>query len=389
MARIVWFHPRQLMPPRGGGDHRTLGLVRGALAADHDVLLVQPNDQLDGGQPPSGLTTAELDVRRGVSGALTKVFSADPLRAPRVTRGSVDRVRGMIDEFRPDLGVVSEVMTWGLARRLMPAVPWIYDSQNVEHELFEGHRQAALRLVDRVTFTVDHRRVTRAERALLRESAATLTVSDPDARGLREIAPSASFVLVPSSMEPPDVPADPVAAGAVMLFVGSLDFPPNIEAISALIHEIVPRVRERRPDASLLVIGRRPSATMRAQLDSVPWVEFLENAPSVDDAYRRARLVLMPFRSGSGTKLKLYEAMAFGMPVVATPKGIAGVDVRPDAEVLVRDDAAGIAAAAADVLEDQDLAGRLATAARRAFDERLSWEKAAHPVLRQVLAGLA
>ncbi len=338
--------------------------------------------------PPPALRPRNCDVRRGVSGALTKVFSADPLRAPRVTRGSVDRVRRMIDEFRPDLGVVSEVMTWGLARSLMPAVPWIYDSQNVEHELFEGHRQAAQGLVDRVTFTVDHRRVTRAERALLRESAATLTVSDPDARGLREIAPSASLVLVPSSMEPPDLPADPVAAGPVMLFVGSLDFPPNIEAISALIHEIVPRVRERRPDASLLVIGRRPSASMRAQLESVPWVEFLENAPSVDDAYRRARLVLMPFRSGSGTKLKLYEAMAFGMPVVATPKGIAGVDVRPDVEVLVRDDAAGIAAAATDVLEDQHLAGRLATAARRAFDERLAWHRSAYPPLNALLESL-
>ena len=388
MTRILWFHPRQLVPPRGGGDHRTLGLIRGALAAGHEVLLVQPDDHLGGSQPPSELRTIDLEVRTGVGNTIAKVASRDPLRAPRVTRRSLSVARREIAAFDPHISVVSEVMTWGIARRLLPQRPWIYDSQNVEHELFQGHLDAARTAVDRMTFAVDHRRVSRAERALLKHSAAVVAVSDVDARGLRALEPTKEPVVVPSSMVAPPSPVDPVSAGPVMLFIGSLDFPPNTEAIGALLDEVGPLVLEQNPDARLLVVGRRPTKAMRQAFAARSWVEFLEDAPSVEDAYRRARCVVMPFKSGSGTKLKLYEALAFGLPVVTTPRGILGVDVRVGEDLLVADDARGIAEHAARVLLDDELARRLARSARATFDDRLSWERAAYPPLSALVARL-
>jgi glycosyltransferase involved in cell wall biosynthesis len=389
MSRIVWFHPRQLFPPRGGGDHRSAGLVRGALAAGHEVLLVQPYDGLPRDAPPAGLQVVDLTPRQGAANAVAKVVERAPLRAPRLTRASMTRARRRIAAFAPDLGVVSEIMTWGLAEPLLPAgVPWISDAQNVEPELFRSHLASASSALERLTFRVDLHRVARTERALLRHSSAVVAVSAADADGLRAVDPTHEPVLVPSSMLPPDTALDPSLAGPVALFVGSLDFPPNIEAIDILVEELMPRVVALCPQARLLVVGRRPSARMRQQLASRPWVEFLEDAPTMADAYARARCVLMPFRSGSGTKLKLYEAMAFGLPVVATSKGVAGVDLVDGQEVLVSDDLDALAVAAARLLDDPDAARRLGAASRRTFEDRLSWERAAYPPLTRLIADL-
>src|SRR6185437_13835610 len=110
------------------------------------------------------------------------------------------------------------------------------------HELFRSHLASASSALVRVTFRVDLHRVARTERALLRLSSAVVAVSAADADGLRRVDPTNEPVLVPSSMVPPDTALDPSLAGPVALFVGSLDFPPNIEAIDILVDELMPRV---------------------------------------------------------------------------------------------------------------------------------------------------
>jgi glycosyltransferase involved in cell wall biosynthesis len=91
----------------------------------------------------------------------------------------------------------------------------------------------------------------------------------------------------------------------------------------------------------------------------------------------------MPFTAGSGTKLKLYEAMAFGVPVVATPRGVAGVDVAPGSDVLVAE-GERFADDVVRLLDEPLLAAAFGAACRRAFHERLSWEQAAYPRLADV-----
>ena len=391
MSRIVWFHPRQLMPPRGGGEFRSTGLVEGALAAGHEVLLVHPDDGLEYGSPlPDRLHVTTVQLRTGLPRAAAKVLSRDPLRAPRATRASMAQARRAIEEFGPDLAIVSQVMSWPLARRLLPDVPWVYDAHNVEHELFKSHLAAATTLASRLTFRVDARRVARIEHRMLQGGILTLAVSPDDANGLAGTTSLPSpVVVVPSSMTAPTTVVTPAESDPIVLFVGTLDFPPNVEAIGDLVEHVMPRVLSAVPRARLLVAGRHPSRDMRTFLSSRPWIEFVENAPDIARMYERARCAALPFSSGSGTKLKLYEALAHGLPVVATSKAIAGVDVVPGDDVLVANEHGDFADAVASVLIDDEQAAHLGTAGRRAFDERLSWERAAHPVLRDVLAQLS
>ena len=224
---------------------------------------------------------------------------------------------------------------------------------------------------------------------MLETSTLTLAVSPGDAACLAKAAPlQASPVVVPSSMTPPPATVTPAQADPIVLFVGTLDFPPNVEAIEGLVDEVMPRVVSAVPSAKLLVAGRHPSRDMRTLLSSQPWIEFVENAPDITQMYQRARCAVLFFRSGSGTKLKLYEALAHGLPVVATCKAIAGVDVVPDEDLLVANELGDFADAVTSVLVDDERAVRLGTSGRRAFDERLSWERAAHPALHDVLTRL-
>ena len=171
VTRVVWFHPRRLVPHAVAATIAPLGLVTGMLAAGHEILLVAPDDDLPGrAGVPQGLLLAGLRIRRGLAGAVSKVVSRDPLRSPRPTLASVAEARAAITAFEPDVAVVSEVMAWALARRLLPAVPWVYDSQNIERDLFQGHLDSTRGAFERLTFRVDLRRVSAAERALLARS---------------------------------------------------------------------------------------------------------------------------------------------------------------------------------------------------------------------------
>lgn len=391
MARIVWFHPRRLLPPRGGGELRARGLVDGALAAGHQVLLVHPDDGPTDSEPlPAGLEIATLHARAGVARAVTKLLSRDPLRAPRVTSRSLARAERAIADFAPDLAIVSQVMSWSIARRLLPDVPWAYDAHNVERDLFQAYVSLATRPLDRLTFRTDLRRVAATERQLLGRSGAVLAVSPTDATGLSRIAKrSQPPVIVPSSVSAPAKTVHPSRARATVLFVGTLNFPPNVTAIHALVHDVMPAVRREVPDARLLVAGRLPSADLRRLLGSETWIDLMENVPDIAEAYGRARCTVLPFGPGAGTKLKVFEALAFGLPVVATPPAVAGVEVTPGTEVLLGETHADIVDRAVELLRDPELADRVGAAGRRAFDERLCWEKAAFPSLEKVLTDLA
>jgi glycosyltransferase involved in cell wall biosynthesis len=391
VARIVWFHPRRLLPPRGGGELRARGLVEGALAAGHQVLLVHPDDGPTHSEPlPPGLEIALLHARTGVARAATKLLSRDPLRAPRVTTRSLARAERAISDFGPDLAIVSQVMSWSIARRLLPDVPWVYDAHNVERDLFRAHLSLASSPLDRLTFRTDLRRVAAAERQLLGRSDAVLAVSPSDAAGLSRITKlSTTPVIVPSSVTAPSEIVQPSRAPATVLFVGTLNFPPNIAAVHTLVREVMPAVQRQVSDARLLVAGRLPSADLRRLLGSETWIELVEDAPDLADVYRRARCTALPFGAGAGTKLKLFEALAFGLPVVATPPAVAGVEITAGTEVLLGETHADVVARVVEILRDPELADRVGAAGRRAFDERLCWEKAAFPALEKVLSDLA
>jgi len=179
--------------------------------------------------------------------------------------------------------------------------------------------------------------------------------------------------VVPNSVAIPPVPGGRSrrqAGRASLLYVGNLTYGPNAEAAELLAREILPRVRRLlgRPVAAVLAGRYEPGGRVEA-LATCDGVDVLGHVDDLDDVYARADVAVVPLERGSGTRIKLLEALAAGLPVVTTAVGAAGLGAEDGRHLLIGGDADELAAAAARVLLDEQLAGELVRQGR-AFVER-------------------
>jgi glycosyltransferase involved in cell wall biosynthesis len=318
---------------------------------------------------------------------LTKAVSRYPLVAPRLDIRSRESVRRQVHAFQPDLVVISEVMSWSIAKPLLPAtVPILYDAHNVEHALHRALADMAQGWgMERWTKAIDARRVARAEAELATRAAEVLAVSCDDAAAFEDAFPRIRARVVPSTVPLPDNAAQPALAGSEMLFVGALNYAPNVDAVVELARKIVPAVRSSVRDAHLTVVGSGAPEELRTLLGASEGVTLLEDVEDLAPFYLRARCAVIPLRSGGGTKLKAFEAMSFGLPIVATPEAVRGIRLSAD-EALVRNSTVELIETTLGLMRDAELAGGVGLTARKAFVERLSRQAAVDIPLREAIA---
>jgi glycosyltransferase involved in cell wall biosynthesis len=195
--------------------------------------------------------------------------------------------------------------------------PFVYSAQNVETDL-------RARVGD--TDVGSARTLRRFEERLLRTAAETWMVSERDMRLAAELCPGAPLRLVPNAVDVAAIePIEPDAEAQRAVFVGSLDYEPNRRAIRFLIDEVMPRVWARLPEAKLRVAGRG----VGDRIERSERIEALGFVEHIRDAYVGASCVVIPLLEGGGSPLKFVEALAYGLPVVATPFAAAGLSVEP------------------------------------------------------------
>jgi glycosyltransferase involved in cell wall biosynthesis len=149
--------------------------------------------------------------------------------------------------------------------------------------------------------------------------------------------------------------------------VGLLQYLPNADAARFMASEILPRVQRALPEATLDIVGGRPPDDLAA-LGRRPGVQVPGFVDELQSYYRRASVLVVPLRAGSGVRQKIIEAMALGRPVVSTTLGAEGLGVRDGEHLLVADTPADFAAAVVRLCREPALVARL-TGAARAFVE--------------------
>jgi polysaccharide biosynthesis protein PslH len=154
---------------------------------------------------------------------------------------------------------------------------------------------------------------------------------------------------------------------------------PNDDAARWLCRDIWPRVVHEVPDAKLLLVGRDPSAAVRSF--GGPNVEVTGTVPDVTPYLRRARVGLAPLRAGGGSRLKVLEALDAGRPVVATTKGIEGLEDLVGNGVVVADEAHDVAEAIAALLNDPTRAEAIGREGRAAVTQRYTWGSVLRPLV--------
>jgi len=157
-----------------------------------------------------------------------------------------------------------------------------------------------------------------------------------------------------------------------LIFTGVMSYRPNVDAMEFFVEQVWPQLREEFADARLLIVGKDPERRIRAW-HGKDGMQVSGRVESTVPWFHRARAAVVPLRIARGIQNKVLEAMATGLPVVATSKAVEGIRATPETEFLLADRAEDILAACRRLFVDDALAQSLGAAARAAMESRYSW----------------
>jgi len=386
-VHILWIKTEFLHPVDKGGRIRSYQMLRalkrhhrvtyltlddGTAAPDAEKLALEYCDAVERvpfTPPARGSLGFWMDLARNVVSGLPYAVSryrSDALRERIVEicrRGDVDVV--VCDFLAPSLNVPVDL-----------GVPTVLFQHNVESMIWERHAQVAANPVKRAYMREQWRRMLRHERAECGRFGHVVAVSQQDAEVFRR-----DFGLTEVSHVPTGVDTDYfVPSGEVerrrkeLVFTGSMDWMPNEDAMKWFVADILPLIQERAPDVSLTIVGRNPTAGVRALADAHPAIQVTGSVPDVRPYIERSAIFIVPIRVGGGTRLKIYEAMAMERPVVSTAIGAEGLPLRHGTDAILADEPHAFADAVVSLLNDPARADEIGQAAATVVRAEYGWD---------------
>jgi polysaccharide biosynthesis protein PslH len=250
---------------------------------------------------------------------------------------------------------------------------WI-DFHNLDSEIWRRVAETSRSPAEKRFARLQAPRVEAVEAELAAAAHGVSCVSERDADALRALGARAAPVVAPNGV---DLARYAMRAaqpeGETVLFVGDLSWPPNAEGVRWLRDRVWPELKRLRPAASADVLGRGAPEDLAARA-SDDGFRLLGEGGDTRPLWARAAVAVVPLLAGGGTRLKILEAAASGVPVVATPVGAEGLDLAAESEIRLRADPEGFADAVAALLGDPAAARRQAVAARARVEARYGWD---------------
>jgi len=255
----------------------------------------------------------------------------------------------------------------------------IYDSFNAEFALqrsiYEAERADLARLPGALYSLVQWRRLMRFERHVCQTVDHIIAVSEADAAAFRTLAPGRPLTVVPNGID-----AAPYARSdtsldlgpAALVFTGSMSYRPNVDAALWFADQVLPAIRAAVPEARFFIVGSQPHARLhplreRDDVQITGWV------PDVIPFLHAAAVFVVPLRMGSGTRLKILQAMAAGRAVVSTRLGAQGLDAQDGIALRLADTASDFARVVIDLLGAPEKRRALGQAGARLVAQRYDW----------------
>jgi glycosyltransferase involved in cell wall biosynthesis len=354
--RVLVVATKSPFPPTNGGSLALHCLLQALSDHGVEVRVVAPGTRPASAHAPypqSCLPTRPKPWPLALPGLVTgRPLTVARFRLPRLA----EAVTAEIAAFAPHVVHLEQLHLAGLIPRIAGHSAVILREQNVESllvarvaELLPGPLRRVARL--------ESRRLARFEAAACTAANIVAAITDGDAAALRALAPRACVEVLPAPFAFQDcVPRERLRGSPPFLCLGSFDWLPNRDGVRWLVREVWPRLRRLAPRGVLHIAGRGSASLAR---DAGPSVERHGPVQIAASFYDPRAVVLIPVRAGSGVRMRLLEAWAAGVPVVATPVAAAGLADGNEDGVLLASSAGGFASAAARLTEDPELRLRI------------------------------
>jgi sugar transferase (PEP-CTERM/EpsH1 system associated) len=384
--RVLWLKTELLHPLDKGGKIRTYHMLRGLRERAHVTYLTLD----DGSAAPDArgsareycdelITVPFSPPAKGTPGyyaALLRNLAAPlPYAVARFRSAAMrDAIARAVRDRRVDL-IVCDFLVPAVNFPAGLSVPSVLFQHNVEAAIWARHAQVARSFAMRAYMGEQWRRMRAFERRECRRFDHVIAVSELDRDTFRDEYGVTAVSAIPTGVDVDFFRPSPTAVTAPtdIVFIGSMDWMPNSDAVTWFATDILPLVRRQVPDASLTIVGRDPTPAVQALAARVPGVTVTGTVPDVRPYMDRGALVVVPLRVGGGTRLKIFEAMAMGKAIVSTRIGAEGLPVRDGDELLLADDPPSFAAAVVRLLQDRALARRLGEAAAARVRRDFGW----------------
>jgi glycosyltransferase involved in cell wall biosynthesis len=387
---ILWLKTELLHPVNRGGRIRTYNMLRelkrthhityltlddGTGAPDADRLAAEYCDELD----VIPFRTTPKDSPRLLGDLLVNLFSRLPYAVAKYASAEMtQRLRRRIDGSACDIVVCDFLFPSQNVPRDLP-IPTILFQHNVEAAIWKRHTDVAGSRFRKLYFAEQWRRMERFERHECRRFDHVVAVSEEDASALRTVYGLSDVSWVPTGVD--TAYFTPSGTNDVqsheLVFTGALDWLPNEDAILYFADAILPTVRSAVPDVTLTIVGRNPTARIREVAARHSALNLVGQVPDVRPFIDRAAAFVVPMRIGGGTRLKIFEAMAMGKPVVTTAIGAEGLPVADNLHARFGDTPQEFAQAVISVLNEPDVARRLSEEAATFVRANFGWNRVA------------
>lgn len=381
--KILWVCPFFLHPTDRGAQIRTLGTLR-ELHKRHEIHFAALNDPRNTEGPARSAEYCSRHIVEEHSAPARRSFAI----VPQLMKSFVDPMPLAISRYasaglrRKIDALIADEHYDAMVCDFLAAAPGFSDlsrcllfEHNVETTIFERHAKQSRSFVARAFFQIQAAKMKEYERKICGSARHVIAVSEIDAARIRQMfgVDKVSSVRTGVDIEFFARPKEVSPVGD-MVFCGSMDWLPNVDAVVYFVTEILPLVRKRLPAATFTIAGRSPDPRVIRAAEGLEGVSITGRVDDMRPYLWGSRISVVPLRIGGGTRLKIYECMAAGTPVVSTSVGAEGLLYDDGKDIALADDPQSFADACVRLLTDESARASMASHARQRAVQDLSWD---------------
>ena len=379
--KILYLSPTVPYPLTDGGRIRVFNLLK-QIAQNKDVTLLALETQPTDGESIAHIQDLGIKVHLVPNSSTLSRVSLSTLFSAFFKRQPITVARYNVTAYRQKLRELLSTETFDLVHYEMfhtahlyteTDLPRVLSQQNVDSAIWRRLKSETSNLFYKCAYWTQQLAFERYERVISPKFDAVTCTSDIDAAVFQQHCAEDIVEVIPNGVDVTHYRPDFASKGtAHLIYIGSMDWYPNEDAVSFFAEEVLPQIQNSVPDVKFSIVGGNPSARVQKLADR-EGVVVTGRVHEIKPYFAEATVFVVPLRIGSGTRLKILEALAMGKAVVSTTVGAEGLDLRDGEEIFIADEPKAFAEAVTQLLTDSSLRQKIGENGRARVEQDYDW----------------